>query len=257
MTPVKFDDLVRDLTADQTPRVWSLLVSLFGELAQDADAQISGTLLGRLTALMGIRPEAVRVALHRLRKDGWIQSERRGRSSVYALTGWGRAQSAQATPRIYDLHPGPDTAWLVVFDPSQSLPQDAQGVWVSANTLITHAHQDWPTAFCALLHPDASVPDWIADKVCGPQVAQQSREFLHRLQSVQDSLPMTPELDPFEAAALRILIVDGWRRIVLRTPHLPPHVFPPAWAGQDCRRRVSALLSAYPRTPLANLEMGP
>ena len=254
MISVTFDDLVRQLTDDQTPRVWSLLVSLFGELAQDADAQISGTLMARLTALMGIKPEAVRVALHRLRKDGWIRSERRGRSSVYALTDWGRDQSAQATPRIYDLHPAPDTAWLVLLDPGAPAKNDESSVWVTANILITLNRTQGQTAFETLLDKDTRLPEWIADKVCPPEVAQLSRAFHTRLLHLQDALAGAPPLDFFEAAALRILVVDGWRRIVLRTPHMPPHVFPPGWAGKDCRRCFSALLAAYPKTPLADLE---
>ena len=43
-------------------------------------------------AEMDIRPEAVRVALHRLRNDGWISSEMCGRTGLHALT-------ATAAPR--------------------------------------------------------------------------------------------------------------------------------------------------------------
>jgi phenylacetic acid degradation operon negative regulatory protein len=255
MKTVAFDDLVRQFTDDQTPRVWSLLVSLFGELAQERDAQISGTLLGRLTTLMGIRPEAVRVALHRLRKDGWIQSERRGRNSVYALTGWGRAQSAEATPRIYGLAADPQAAWLVLLDPAQPVGvQDTGSIWITPNLLIGTEKPRCSHAFATQLAPEDPLPDWIKDKICTPDVAQLSHGFRLRLKSLQDALVYAGAMDCFETAALRILIVDGWRRILLKTPHLPAHVFPDAWAGLSCRNSVASLLLICPKPPLEDLE---
>lgn len=105
MQPTPFENLVKHLTDDQTPRVWSLLLTVFGELAQDQGAHISGLLLRQISERIGIKPEAMRVAIHRLRKDGWIDSKRNGRTSSYFLTDWGRAQSAQASPRIYTTTP--------------------------------------------------------------------------------------------------------------------------------------------------------
>ncbi|TNF22119.1 MAG: PaaX family transcriptional regulator, partial [Rhodobacteraceae bacterium] len=86
MQPTPFQTVVRHLTRDQAPRVWSLLISVFGDLAQDPGARISGLLLRHMTERIGIKPEAMRVAIHRLRKDGWIDSQRHGRTSVYFLT---------------------------------------------------------------------------------------------------------------------------------------------------------------------------
>ncbi|MEP5760757.1 MAG: PaaX family transcriptional regulator C-terminal domain-containing protein [Litoreibacter sp.] len=57
-----------------------------------------------------------------------------------------------------------------------------------------------------------------------------------------------------EIAALRILIVHGWRRIVLRTPALPDFVFPDHWAGPACRDHVARLLTQLPAQDLAGLE---
>jgi phenylacetic acid degradation operon negative regulatory protein len=104
------------------------LVSVFGELAQDQGSRISGSLLRHITEQIGIKPEAMRVASHRLSKDGWIDSERHGRTSAYYLTKWGRAQSASASPRIY----AADQAWFVMSNPGQpALLEDPLGIWIS------------------------------------------------------------------------------------------------------------------------------
>ncbi len=68
------------LTALPTPRVWSMMVTIFGDLAQAPRDRIDGPLLTRLTDGMGIKPEAVRVALHRLRNEDWITSVKSGRT---------------------------------------------------------------------------------------------------------------------------------------------------------------------------------
>ena len=75
MDSTAFEAVVSDLRGDIPPRVWSLLVTVFGDLAQDGSA-LPGTVLGEIMSRVGIKPEAMRVALHRLRKDGWIESER-------------------------------------------------------------------------------------------------------------------------------------------------------------------------------------
>jgi len=49
-------------------RVWSIIVTISGDLAQEPNERISGSLVSRLTNLLDIKPEAARVALHRWRK---------------------------------------------------------------------------------------------------------------------------------------------------------------------------------------------
>lgn len=255
MKTAMFNDLMTQLTNDQTPRVWSLLVTVFGELAQVEGAQISGTLMTRLTSLMGIKPEAMRVALHRLRKDGWIQSERNGRTSAYSLTDWGRSQSALATPRIYDFLPVPTQAWLVLFDPSQAaLDHGMEAAWISSSMLISARDYDQNGAFASPISADKPLPDWMTYKVCSPETIALAQGFHTRLSGVQNDIEGAEKLDCFEITALRILIVDGWRRIVLKTPNLPEYVFPKDWLGQACRVGVASLLRANQRQDLDALE---
>lgn len=255
MTHPNFHELMVLLTGDRTPRVWSLLVTVFGELAQGEGTHIKGTLLSKLMPLMGVKPEAMRVALHRLRKDGWIQSERNGRTSSYALTDWGRAQSALATPRIYNLAPLPQEAWIVVFDPSQSVRDlEVDGTWVASNILVSSKRPRESQAYIAQILPDQALPKWMETRICSPETAQGTKAFLDRLDRLQGRLEQCAPLDCFETSAMRILIVDGWRRLVLKTPNLPPHTFPQDWAGPDCRDAVASLLNEHRKQDLHLLE---
>ena len=77
-----FETSINLLSDPQNQRVWSVIISLFGDMAQRPNEKISGAALTRIITPMGIKPEAIRVALHRLRKDGWIESVRAGRAST-------------------------------------------------------------------------------------------------------------------------------------------------------------------------------
>ncbi len=253
MQSPSFTAAVSHLTQDQNPRVWSLLISVFGDLAQDEGSQVSGALLSQLTEKIGIKPEAMRVAIHRLRKEGWIDSQRIGRNSVYFLTPWGRAQSAQATPRIYADGPAADHAWLAVFNPSKPVQGDtAAGTWVSSNVLVTAQQPASLQAFVTPLTAQTAVPDWISAKICERQTLQMCEGFAAALCRAAPQL--APVLPPLEVAALRVLVVHGWRRIILKTPLLPDHVFAKGWAGPQCREMVAALLAQYPTPRLDTLE---
>lgn len=252
-----FQNLTGHVTFGTTPRVWSLLVTVFGELAQEADAQISGSLLRSLSEHIGIKPEAMRVALHRLRKDGWIASERTGRTSDYFLTHWGRAQSIAASPRIYAKGAAATEAWLVVFNPGHPAPEDqTSGAWVSSNILVTSAPPDTDDVIAQKLDIADRLPEWVTSKVCDPTTIKLSQNFLSALDAVQSLLGATTDLTPMQTAALRILLVHGWRRIVLKTPVLPDHVFPDGWRGMECRARTSSLLDQLSKQDPCDLAQG-
>lgn len=251
MKPTTFQDVAARLTDDQTPRVWSLLVTVFGELAQDEGAKISGTLLGSLTALLGIKPEAMRVALHRLRKDGWIESERDGRKRLHQLTEWGRAQSADATPRIYDLADVRSPVFLVICEAKTAGNVATQSeAWITSQIVVTTRPALYKNAFITQLQPE-DLPDWMRQKIIGRATQDQATALLEQMRATH---PQADGLSNLEIAALRILIVHSWRRIILRTPALPDFVFPNLWAGPACRARVAHCLNQLPAQSLGDLE---
>ena len=253
MKPAPINELIDCLTGGEPQRVPSLLVTVFGELAQEEGTRISGSVLGNLMELFGVKPEAVRVALHRLRKDGWIESHRNGRNSAYALTELGRAESAKASPRIYRETPVANEAWLVVADPVRpSAPNGQNCVWVSANVFVTGALDSRDGSFATRLEPGTALPAWMLRKICEPELAEMSDRLSDRFAQLRQRLE--PGRLPIEVAALRVLIVHSWRRIVLKAPDLPDHVFPEPWQGIACRASMSDLLSRLPKPDVADLE---
>jgi phenylacetic acid degradation operon negative regulatory protein len=243
-------------------RVWSLIVTLFGDLAQDRDDRISGALLSRLTARMGIRPEAMRVALHRLRKDGWIISERTGRTSTYRLSDKGFAESLAARGRIYAPHIEMPKNWgLAVAPPLASVEGLARdqdmatgGALVVASGIYLLAEMPLPEGFLAVSGDLQPLPGWL-QKITAPNDLTDAyralSEMFARLNSVLDKTPPTDDLD---VAVLRVLIVHNWRRLVLRHATLPSEFYPADWTGILCRQQVAELLTRLKRRILAELR---
>lgn len=250
-----FDELVKCITGGELPRVWSWVVTVFGEMAREPGKEISGTLLGCLADQIAIKPEAIRVALHRLRKDDWIISRRHGRRSVHFLSEKGRTLSSEASPRIYDAVSNPRPAWLVLADPGHPVVTFSvdpvsigPGMWIAAEKVDDEA------VFCARLEPGHELPSWITEKVCPQEMAIESGVFAGRLAELRSLIADPEVLSPLQTVTLRVLIVHGWRRLILKAPTLPDHVFPDGWEGESCRNHVSRLLSLLCRPTQAILE---
>lgn len=257
-----FDSAVTRLADPQNQRVWSIIVSLFGDLAQGSGARLSGGALTRIIGPMGIKPEAIRVALHRLRKDGWLLSERNGRESQHSLTEFGRAQSATVTPRIYNRDPRIAEDWHVL------IADEAAGMQTLDDLLLTESHIGIGRNVAIGSGPvpgncddilvfavtPLSVPGWIKARICPPDLNLACRSLLDDLGRVGAATIAAHQPSPLQIATLRTLIVHRWRRVVLRHPDLPAAFFPDDWPGADCRQRVFATLDALPRPTLAALE---
>ncbi|PHR61122.1 MAG: PaaX family transcriptional regulator [Robiginitomaculum sp.] len=241
------------LSTAQNRRVWSLLVTVFGDLTSDTDRWISGTLLNRITAAIGIKPEATRVALHRLRKESWIESKRSGRTSTYTLTAAGQRQTDAARPQIYSPKNRAGQCWLVIVEPGSPVPTSGAGTLaISADLLISNNQADITDALSVALC--APVPDWIRNRVCDESLFLATQETFITFKKLRTALQNHPPTDPLEIVALRVLIVHSWRRIILKAPALPAYIFPPSWAGEDCRQLSAELLAILPRPSLAQLE---
>jgi phenylacetic acid degradation operon negative regulatory protein len=246
------NDLISCLRGDQALRAPSLLVTVFGDLAQGENARIGAGALGRILDGIGVRPEAMRVALHRLRKEGWIESHRTGRSSAYCLTAHSRLESFAATPRIYSAEPPASEAWLVLADPAKPQLHGADGVSVCNNVTILAEKPKSEEVYATHLAPGTELPAWIRRKVCDASLVKMSEELAMRLKKARALY--RPGLGAIEVAILRVLIVHGWRRIVLNTPCLPDYVFPSSWQGPMCRVVIQDLLARLPRPNIAELE---
>jgi phenylacetic acid degradation operon negative regulatory protein len=240
-------------------RVWSLMVSLFGDLARGEGERIPGPVLSSIMATMDVRPEAARVALHRLRIDGWITSVKEGRISLHSLTPMGRSESAAASLRIYATRDDLPREWQVAILPetAQMTPSAlvARGfVMLFPRTFIGPADARAPDdALC--LAGDA-VPNWVRADIAPLNLSGEYQTLHDALSDIITDLPRADDLSALQVAALRCLIVHNWRRLVLRHPALPRALVDEDWPGHLCHGQVADLLAQYPRPALSEIAAG-
>ncbi len=239
---------VKTLTAGETPRAWSLIISILGDLAHTRpDVEIGAAPLSRLLAPTGISAEAMRVALHRLKRDGWIVTRRVGRTGYYALSPSRRAEIAAASMRIYMLDPPDPLAWhLILRAPGADLAEGE--IALTAQMSLAAGPADGVRFADALVLSSVATegPGWLAEKLCPPDLAQAYSGLSDRLATVEERVTQAPDMSLHERLCLRALIVHEWRRLILRHPPLPDHLFPPDWAGPACRARVGRMLAILP-----------
>ncbi|MEL6465824.1 MAG: PaaX family transcriptional regulator C-terminal domain-containing protein [Pseudomonadota bacterium] len=223
-------------------RVWSLLVTVFGDLAPDR--ALDGPVLSAIMAEIGIKPEASRVALHRLRSDGWIVSEKQGRTSLHALTAKGRSDSDAARDRIYGTEQTCDAILIVTRAPVELDPtrfaQIAPRVFVAPDDVATPEH--------AMRLSAGALPPWLGTQIEADTMRDAYKSLYAVLKEITEELHAS--LSPLETAALRVMIVHAWRRLTLKHPSLSGSAHTPEWRGHDCRALVAALLDRYPRPDL-------
>jgi phenylacetic acid degradation operon negative regulatory protein len=226
------DPVITALHAESRLRVWSLVITVFGDCVQHRGGAISTARLGRLLGRIGVEPGALRTALSRLGRDGWVDSERTGRLSHYRLSPSGLARFTEATSRIYAApRLSPVTAWSLSSDGTPQTALALGGLWL--------APADTPQP----AKPAFRLVGRLTDLTPAMRDSLISAEHATALRRLLDDLDHLANLqgDPLTHAAARILLVHRWRRFVLRYPDLPPEVLSGDLAQEDPRARVAAV----------------
>ncbi|HEY0296833.1 MAG TPA: phenylacetic acid degradation operon negative regulatory protein PaaX [Bordetella sp.] len=264
IAPSPLDRFLGRLLKADPPRAKSLCVSLLG----DAVVPHGGAIwLGGLIELLGpvgINERQLRTSVFRLVAQGWLQTERHGRRSLYLLSEQGRRDTAHASLRIYEhVQPGWDGTWTLVALPrigNNALAERAElrrellweGFGMVAPGLFAHPQTEAGAAHEILERlgiPDKAlvlsardlagagslpiaslaVQCWNLDEVAG----------LYRL-FARNFAPLEKLLEdeaatPAAAFAARVLLLHHWRRAVLHDPRLPTALLPASWPGHEAR----------------------
>ncbi|KIN74356.1 PaaX family transcriptional regulator C-terminal domain-containing protein [Sulfitobacter guttiformis] len=245
MHPTPYQQTKAALLALGGQRVWSLMVTLFGDLAQAEGSMIDGPVLSAIMAEMDVRPEAVRVALHRLRNDGWIASEKHGRTGRHALTSTSRKETTLASARIYADPLPPNGEWTLAL--SEDVGDEVGMAQHGFMPLLPRVYLGTgPAPKNTLALRGGAVPNWLRGEVAPLMLEPEYAALLPALQQVHDVLEEST-LTPLQTAVLRCLLVHNWRRIVLRHVALPRDLLPDAWSGHACHTLVDTLLKRFPR----------
>ena len=230
--------LINALHEEGRLRVWSLVITIFGDSVLPRGGRVPTARLRALLSRVGVEDGALRTALSRLGNDGWVVSERQGRNSVYQLSGSGKEKFAPATG--------------VIYAPPAQQSRDGWAIWLGPT--VSGAFALGPDIWLGRNPPRAAadlmvfgqlspVSDRIADRLMTEPHKAAIAALVRDLNTLES---ISPKLA--DAAAARTLLVHRWRRLVLRFPELPNEVLPAEHIAHDLRARVArAYLALCPQ----------
>ena len=192
-------------------KVWSLLVTIFGDLSEAHGGFLTSKQLNGLFDAFDIQSGALRVALHRLRKEGWIESERIGRISRFKMTEQAQKETDKAQSVVYRAPSDHLASWVFVVSNSP-LPSGAVRLNKVMACLPEAKAEELADAW-VMPAPQSPMPSWLADRA----LSRELRENVAKLAGIVDQMEnATQSEDPYQRMALRLLILHQWRRVALR-----------------------------------------
>ena len=233
----------------------SALFDLFGDHLRTRGDRAPVAALVRLLAPREIAPPAVRTAVSRMVRQGWLEPVRLPAGPGYALTGRARARLDDAAGGLYRTRDaGWDGAWdLLVLEPigHRSARERVRSglsflgyaalsdsTWISpvaspeADRLLTAEG----AAFARFRAQDGSPTErareaWDLDGLSAAYGAW--RRFAERLlDDPASELAGVDAASPDERAfAVRSVLVHEWRKFLFTDPGLPAELLPADWAG--------------------------
>ena len=242
------DALNARLQARARLRVWSLVITVFGDAVVPRGGRVALVVLQEIVGRLGVEAGAVRTAMSRLAADGWVERERQGRNSFFSLGRHGRHAFDLATRRIYAGGPPAwDGRWTVAIAPpgqgeAGAAELQALGfVRAAAGVYLRPDSEGAPDAAGALsgmlvvrgesaAHPEALRELWPSRETAAAYDA-----FIAAFSPLRARLAGGAALLPLDAMAARTLLIHEWRRIVLRDPGLPGRLLPRDWPGGTAR----------------------
>lgn len=246
------------LHAQPPLRVWSVIVTLFGDLVLDEGREASPAPLATASLLtlmetMGIDAAQTRTALSRLVANGTLNRERAGRASFHTLTPSAMRAFREASELIYGRQvPKPDGSFeLILTDKTADRSAARQMLteqgfrMIGTTSALKPSHSGAANlkvpdgAMHGTFVPDAATKALVANLFEVPALAAAYASFNAAFARLATAGP-TDDADAFIA---RLCLVHQFRRLVLKDPFLPADCLPSPWPGVEARKLFDSLLA--------------
>jgi len=249
----------------------SALFDLYGDhlSARGHWAPIAGIV--RLLGTVGLAAPAVRTAVSRMVREGWLAPQESEGQRGYAATDRARSRLAQAHVRIYRTREEPawDGTWhlVAVERPGERAARARAAAAMAflgyarlaADTWLAPRRADGLAEALSAEHVgfhgfvgcyDASGAALAASLWDLESLGTAYERFVHdATELVGDLDAMLDAADPEHAFATRTVLVNEWRKFLFRDPGLPAEVLPTPWPGHEAARLFDTSASAL--QPLA------
>ena len=259
----------------QVTRPNSFIYTLFGDFVQRDPAAPHELWVGGLIRLMGefgLSEQAVRQAVSRMSRQGWLQAQKRGSRSFYALTDRGRRRVEAISPRIY----GPVVEWdgrwrMLTYSVAEIKREGRDGLrkdllvlgWapLSASTWLSPHDALDAARSAAESNGVLENIDLFAGEYFGPhtdrellercwdlpEIAAQYRDFIARYEPRLQNERANHGMHDDEAFVERMWLVHDYRKFTYVDPGLPSTLLPAHWPGTSAAalfREYYALISS-------------
>lgn len=244
-----------------------MLFDLYGDFADEGGrgGAMRLSAIVRLADDLRVSETAARSAVHRMVRDGWLATERRGRESVISLTARGRDLFEERRRRIFASAGRPwKGTWCVV---AVSVPEarrevrdlirkrlswlgfglPSNGLYLSprdyADDVVHMANEVGASDYVQVYRAAALSPAAPRDLVARawPHLRQVDRRHKTFLARFTPQLRLDRErlkrgrLTGRQAFRTRFDLAYHFRRSLFDNPDLPPELLPPGWHGREAR----------------------
>jgi phenylacetic acid degradation operon negative regulatory protein len=240
----------------------SLLLTLLGEFVLPQEDPVWTSTIVEVLDNLEVEEKSARQALARTAADGWLTSERVGRSVRWSLTPPGRRLLTEGAERIYAFGSPPpawDGLWLILY---VSVPESKRrlrhqlktqltwagfgspgpGMWISplseqeaeTRSVIEGLGLDFgAVSFTGRFSGVGSEEAMVSRAWDLEAVAARYDEFVKTFEGLRPDSP-----DAVMLAQTRL--VHEWRRFPFLDPRLPPELLPSGWIGARARELFAA-----------------
>jgi len=240
----------------------SLLLTLLGEFVLPQQGPVWTSTLVEVLDSLGVEEKSARQALARTAADGWLASERVGRSVRWSLTPSGRRLLTEGAERIFTFgtpRPAWDGLWLILY---VSVPESKRRLRHKLRTRLTWAGFGSPGPGMWISPLPDREPE-VRSVVEGLGLDAGAMSFTARFAAVgseQEMVRRAWDLDVVAAQYTGFVgtfgdlhpasvqdtmltqtrLVHEWRRFPFLDPRLPAELLPDNWIGDHARELFAA-----------------
>lgn len=241
----------------------SLLFTIYGEYLRHYGSEIWVGSLTKLMGEFGMTEQAVRAAISRMLRQGWLESKKVGNRSYYSMSSRGKKRLDEAAARIYKVdNQGWDGKWCIA---SYNIPEDhrklrdelrkelnylgfgmlTNSTWISPNNLadrvkdITDAYEinDYVEIFTAQ-HLGWSEAQQLVQKSWNLDgINQAYKEFIDlyepQYKDFVKKVKKGQDIADSYCFVEKTKLVHHYRKFLFIDPDLPNVLLPSLWLGKE------------------------
>jgi phenylacetic acid degradation operon negative regulatory protein len=248
----------------------SMIFTIYGDYIRNYGSKIWIGSLIRLLKEFGHNEQGVRVAVSRMVKQGWIQSEKQGNKSYYFLTDRGVQRMDEAANRIYKMKPNEwDGKWRILM---YTIPEDkrqlrddlrkellwsgfgsfSSGCWISPNDLEKQINRliekydinEYVDFFISEYKGPKENQSLVEKSWHLEEIENKYEEFIEKYSKqfiVHQSIISRGEMSDADCFVERTNLVHEYRKFLFIDPGLPKELLPSKWNGNH----AALLFSQY------------